>query len=95
MQTKERKSFRDAGYESLANAIVEQAVNDYRIAARIVATTNPESSDPSEAYKHARAQRAICEIEAFINSKWFGTLTAIDGAVLLARLRAGAARMKA
>lgn len=94
MPTKERELCREAGIESLANAIVEQAVDDYRRAARIAASTNPNSSEPGEAYKHGRAQSTINEIERFFVSKWFGTLTKLDGTFVRSKLRAEAARLK-
>lgn len=94
MPTKERELCREAGIESLANAVVEQAVDDYRRAARIAASTNPNSSEPGEAYKHERALGTVAEIERFFLSKWFGTLTKLDGAFVRSKLRAEAARMR-
>lgn len=94
MPTKDRELCRGVGIEALANAVVEQAVDDYRAAAKIVATTSPNSSEPGEAYRHARAQGTICEVERFFASKWFGTLTKLDGAFVRARLRTEAARLK-
>ena len=94
MPTKDRELCRGVGIEALANAVVEQAVDDYRAAAKIVATTSPNSSEPGETYRHERAQSTIDEVERFFMSKWFGTLTKLDGVFVRSRLRAEAARLK-
>lgn len=64
-------------YENLANAIILQAVDDYRDAlARLCRF--PYDCD---------SQRSQAEIERFFRSKWFSVLTAIDPEVLIKRLR--------
>ncbi len=65
-------------YEELANAIVLQAVKDYRKALRDL-KTNPQYSP---------AQYAISEVERFFRSKWHKTLTSVSGELLIKKLRA-------
>ena len=65
-----------------ANAIVEQAVKDYRIEqARVKA--NPQNSD------HAKAE--VRKLERFFRSDWFEVLTDVDGRLVLSRLKKEAA----
>ena len=69
-------------WQKLANAIVEQAVKDYRIEqARVKA--NPHNSD------HAKAE--IRKLERFFRSQWFEALTDVDGRLVLSRLKKEAA----
>ena len=63
-------------YENLANAIVEQAVNDYRRARAKLA----KDAEDVMALKMRR------ETERFFRSAWFGQLTALDGELLLEKL---------
>ena len=67
-----------APWQKLANAIVEQAVKDYRTAqARVKA--NPESAD------HAKVE--VRQLERFFRSSWFEVLTDVDGRLVLSRLK--------
>lgn len=75
------------GYESLANAVVEQAVNDYRSAARVLAQTANDPDSISNSLRRYHALRGIKEIEEFFTSRWFGTLTLVDGKWLLHKMR--------
>lgn len=69
-------------WQRLANAIVEQAVTDFRKAqARVKA--HPENAD--------RAKAGIAELEVFFRSQWFEMLTDVDGRLILSRLRKEAA----
>ena len=69
-------------WQKLANAIVEQAVKDFRIAqARVKA--NPQNAD------HAKAE--VSQLEHFFRSQWFEVLTNVDGCLVLSRLRKEAA----
>ena len=69
-------------WQKLANAIVEQAVKDFRIAqARVKA--NPQNAD------HAKAEAS--QLEHFFRSQWFEVLTNVDGNLVLSRLRKEAA----
>ena len=57
-------------YEKLANAIILQAVKDYRGALKIL-KKRPES---------------ISEVERFFRSGWYQVLTEVDGEMLIRRL---------
>ena len=65
------------GYQALANAIIEQAVKDYRVALKIL-RRHPDS-------KAAMAE--AMEVERFFHSSWYATLTDIDPDYLIERLR--------
>ena len=65
-------------YEDLANAIVLQAVSDYRYATKRMRT------HPEEATRHRRRKK---EVERFIRSDWFGVLTSLDPIILLEKLK--------
>ena len=64
-------------YEKLANAIVLQAVTDYRRALRKL------RKDP----KDEEAVKTIVQVEKFFRSGWYQLLTSIDGEFLLNKLR--------
>lgn len=64
-------------YENLANAIVLQAVKDYRAALKQLGK-NPDNKD---AGSDAR------EIERFFRSQWYSELTSVDGEFLICKLR--------
>jgi hypothetical protein len=87
MQRGEYETTHAVGYESLANAIVEQAVNDYRSAARVLAQTANDPDSISNSLRRYHALRGIKEIEEFFTSRWCGTLTAVDGKWMLHKLR--------
>lgn len=65
------------GYQALANAIVEQAVVDYRRARRKL------TKDP----KHETASATVKGVEQFIHSRWYRSLTTVDPDYLLERLK--------
>ena len=65
------------GYENLAHAIILQAVKDYRKALKIL-KRQPRNKD---------AKATTEECERFFLSKWFTTLTNIDGKVLIEKLK--------
>ena len=65
------------GYQALANAIIEQAVKDYRATLKVL-RRHPDS-------KAAMAE--AMEIERFFHSSWYGVLTEIDPDYLIKRLR--------
>ena len=68
-------------WEELANAIVLQAVRDYRNARRRI-----------RRYARAKKSRAtVRECERFFRSGWFRQLTDLDGEELLKDLRSEAA----
>lgn len=62
----------DRGYESLANAVIEQAVHDYRS----LLASRPPTPDVN-----------IPEIEGFFKSQWFRMLTKVDGSRLMRKIR--------
>lgn len=64
-------------YQELANAIVLEAVNEYREAKKKLRkrSTNKE------------AKLAIEDCEKFFRSGWFSILTSLDGEVLLTKLQ--------
>ena len=63
-------------YEKLANAIILQAVKDYRMALQILKRC-PNNAD---------ALADIEEIERFFRSQWYGALTSVDGEMLIRKL---------
>lgn len=65
------------GYERLANAIIIQAANDYRAAARKL-KKNP---------RNHLAQSEVNSIERFFRSQWYEALTSVDGEMLLKKLK--------
>ena len=71
------KTFRsEAGYESLANAIIVKAADDYRTVLKL-----QKKKPGREKYMKNH------EIEIFFRSKWFGMLTGIDPEYLIKALR--------
>ena len=64
-------------YEKLANAIILQAVKDYRGALRIL-KKHPESIS---------AKSTRDEVERFFRSGWYQVLTEVDGEMLIRRLQ--------
>ena len=67
----------DEGIESLANAIILQAVADYRKALRILK-------------RYPRYEAALKEKqrdEEFFRSEWYKQLTNVDGKMLIRRLQ--------
>jgi hypothetical protein len=63
-------------YENLANAIVLQAVRDYR-----EALARAASHSAKDCY-----QRNKADLERFFRSGWFGVLTNLDLELLIGRL---------
>lgn len=64
-------------YENLANAIILQAVKDYRMALKSL-KANPRN-------RTAMADKD--EIERFFRSDWFSVLTSVDGEMLILSLQ--------
>lgn len=64
-------------YENLANAIILQAVKDYRMALKSL-KSNPRN-------RTAMADKD--EIERFFRSDWFSVLTSVDGEMLIRSLQ--------
>lgn len=63
-------------YEKLANAIILQAVKDYRGALKIL-KKRPENIS---------AKSTRDEVERFFRSGWYQVLTEVDGEMLIRRL---------
>ena len=68
-------------WQALANAIVAQAVKDYRAALRALKKNREDR----------RAMAAAMEVEEFFHSDWYQLLTGVDGDYLIERLRKEAA----
>lgn len=64
-------------YEDLANAIVLQAVKDYRAALQKLKANKNRYS----------AKRSKEEVERFFLSGWFSELTELNGAFLMRKIR--------
>lgn len=64
-------------YENLANAIILQAVRDYRMALKCL-KANPRN-------KTVLADKD--EVERFFRSDWFSVLTSVDGEMLILSLQ--------
>ncbi len=72
------KNLAENPYEALANAIILQAVNDYRVALKKV-QKNPNNRNV--------LQEALV-IEKFFYSAWYQSLTTVDGEFLVRKIRA-------
>ena len=64
-------------YENLANAIILQAVKDYRMALKSLKANSRNST--------ARADKV--EIERFFRSQWYSALTDVNGEMLIRSLQ--------
>ena len=71
------KNLAENPYEKLANAIVLQAVSDYRAALKKV-KKNPNNRD---------AIGEALQIEKFFRSPWYQVLTSVDGEFLIEKLQ--------
>jgi len=71
------KNLAEDPYERLANAIVLQAVADYRVALKKI------KAHP----KNREAISEALEIEKFFRSGWYSILTDVDGEYLIQRLQ--------
>ena len=71
------KNLAEDPYERLANAIVLQAVSDYRVALKKI------KAHP----KNREAISEALEIEKFFRSGWYSILTDVDGEYLNRRLQ--------
>ena len=85
-------------YEVLANAIIMQAVDDYREAKRFL-NRHPELSNPVKLARMDKERRSkllaekrnsegtIREVERFFRSGWFDVLSKADGVELLSKIQ--------
>ena len=71
------KNLAEDPYERLANAIILQAVTDYRYALKKI-KRNPKNKDAID---------EALRIERFFRSGWYSQLTSVDGEYLIRRLR--------
>lgn len=71
------KKLSENPYEALANAIILQAVTDYRAALKKV-KKNPQNKIAID---------EALQIERFFRSQWYQTLTSVDGEFLINKLR--------
>ena len=78
------KNLAEDPYESLANAIVLQAVADYRAALKKI-KRNP---------KNKEAVSEALQIEKFFRSQWYQVLTSVDGEYLIRKLQKEASESK-
>lgn len=72
------------GYENLANAIILQAVKDYKRALRTL-KYNP---------RHYESMKTKREVEQFFRSAWFADLTEADGEMILEAIKLKYVRKK-
>lgn len=71
------KNMAEDPYERLANAIILQAVSDYRVALKKI------KAHP----KNREAISEALEIKKFFRSGWYSILTDVDGEYLIRRLQ--------
>lgn len=64
-------------YENLANAIILQAVKDYRMALKSLKVNS----------RNRTVQADKAEIERFFRSQWYSALTSVDGEMLIRSLQ--------
>lgn len=72
------------GYQSLANAIVAQAAEDYRVA--LVEQHRVEESEDTKVKERAKAN--VEKLEAFFTGKRIKLLTKLDGPELMNAIKA-------
>ena len=74
-------------YERLANAIILQAVTDYRAALKQI-RRNPKNQEAiDEAMRVESSIDEAMRVESFFRSGWYSQLTAVDGEYLIRRLQ--------
>ena len=71
------KNLAEDPYERLANAIILQAVTDYRSVLKKI-RRNPKNKDSVD---------EALRIERFFRSDWYSQLNSVDGEYLIRRLR--------
>ena len=71
------KNLAEDPYERLANAIILQAVTDYRAALKRIKRKPEDRETIDEAMR----------VESFFRSGWYSQLTAVDGEYLIRRLQ--------
>ena len=71
------KNLEENPYERLANAVILQAVTDYRVALKKI-KTYPINKD---------ARSEALSIERFFRSGWYSMLTSVDGEYMIRKLQ--------
>lgn len=71
------KNLAENPYERLANAVILQAVTDYRVALKKIKTYPINKDAMSEALS----------IERFFRSGWYSMLTSVDGEYMIRKLQ--------
>ena len=74
-------------YENLANAIIIQAVKDYRETVLWLNAHRPLCKEDESDGEYIKMLSEKTSIERFFLGGWFSTLTKLDGKVLLAKLK--------
>ena len=64
-------------YTDLANAIIIQAVKDYRNALKTL----------KRYPRYEPAKKVVAEVEEFFRSEWYRTLTSVDADMLITKIR--------
>lgn len=64
-------------YTDLANAIIIQAVKDYRNALKTL----------KHYPRYEPAKAVVAEVEEFFRSEWYRTLTSVDADMLMTKIR--------
>ena len=64
-------------YTDLANAIIIQAVKDYRNALKTL----------KRYPRYEPAKKVVAEVEEFFHSEWYRTLTSVDADMLMRKIR--------
>lgn len=64
-------------YTDLANAIIIQAVKDYRNALKTL----------KRYPRYEPAKAVVAEVEEFFRSEWYRTLTSVDAYMLMTKIR--------
>ena len=73
-------------YEDLANAIIEQAVTDWKNADKAIRKLK-NAKNQEQVEKRERAERRKAECEDFFLGDWITKLSSIDGEALLRDLQ--------
>ena len=64
-------------YTNLSNAIIIQAVKDYRNALKTL----------KRYPRYEPAKKVVAEVEEFFRSEWYRTLTSVDADMLMRKIR--------
>lgn len=75
-------------YNALANAIVERAVNDFRISLEYLKEhQNDDMSKPALEYAYRRHAKMKIDCIRFFKSGWYQNLTMLDGGKVMSVIR--------